>query len=99
MKVRWSASALAALDDAIDFIASDNRSAAQNLAARIQAAARGLRRYPHKGRMVPEYQDPTIRELIVGPFRILYTTRDPACIDILGAVRAERLLPEDGLSP
>lgn len=59
-------------------------------------AVRGLRKYPEKGRMVPEYQDATIRELIVGPFRVVYSTRDPAGIHILAAVRAERPLPEGG---
>jgi hypothetical protein len=45
-----------------------------------------------KGRIVPEYADPTIRELIVGPFRIIYTTEDPSAVYILAAIRTERLL-------
>jgi hypothetical protein len=34
----------------------------------------------------------SIREIIVGAFRILYTTEDPVALHILAAVRSERPL-------
>lgn len=45
--------------------------------------------------MVPEHEDPTLREVIVGPFRIIYSTRERSVIRILAAIRAERPLPPD----
>ena len=92
LKVHWSESALEDLDRALAFIAADNPEA---LWRQARTATRSLVRYPLKGRMVPEYQDPQIRELIVGPFRIVYTTEEPAILHILAAIRGERRLPSD----
>jgi toxin ParE1/3/4 len=92
LKVRWSEPALDELDEALGDIASDNSDAAQKLWLKIRAATRSLREHPHKGRVVPEYADPTLRELIVGPFRIVYTTEEPSNLSILAVVRSERLL-------
>ncbi len=95
VKVVWSEPAVADLDAALAFVAFDHPEAARGLWRQVRAATRSLRRFPMKGRMVPEYQDPAIRELIIGPFRIIYTTEDPGSATILAAVRAERpLAPE-----
>lgn len=92
LKVRWSEPALVELNKALEFIASDNPDAARSLGRRIRAATRSLRAYPLKGRTVPEYADPALRELIVGPFRIIYTDGGPSVLFILAAIRSERLL-------
>jgi len=97
LKVRWAESALAGLEQVLAFIAEDNPEAARRLWKEAKAATRGLRRYPMRGRMVPEYQEPTIREVLVGPMRIIYTTADPAVVHILAAIRAERQLPGSDL--
>jgi toxin ParE1/3/4 len=39
---------------------------------RITAATALLRRFPRLGRMVPDYNDESIRELIVGGYRVVY---------------------------
>lgn len=92
MRVKWSEPALDELDEALQYIAFDNPDAARGLWKKAKAATRNLRDYPMKGRIVPEYDDPKLRELIVGPFRIIYTTEDPSIIYILATVRSERLL-------
>ena len=48
------------------------------------------------GRIVPEFEQPFLRELIHPPFRIVYR-RDPKHVRIVRAWRSERLLvlPED----
>ena len=92
LKVKWSEPALDELEESLEYIAFDNPNASRELGKKAKAATRSLRDYPMKGRMVPEYEDTTLRELIVGPFRIIYTTEDPSTIYILAAVRSERLL-------
>ena len=92
VKVAWSEPALEELDKALQYIAFNQPEAARNLWRQVKAASRSLGRYPMKGRMVPEYQNPTIREILVGPFRIIYTTEDAGIATILAAVRSERLL-------
>jgi toxin ParE1/3/4 len=45
------------------------------MAERVVSAVDQLRRHPRMGRVVPEYEDATIRELIVGNYRIVYRVR------------------------
>ncbi|MDR3672502.1 MAG: type II toxin-antitoxin system RelE/ParE family toxin [Holophaga sp.] len=97
VKVVWSEPALEELGQALEYIAFDQPAAARGLWQQARAATRNLRRYPLKGRMVPEYQDPAIRELIVGPLRLIYTTEEPGIATILAAVRSERLLDPGGI--
>lgn len=46
--------------------------AASRLRARIGEAADRLAAYPLLGRVVPEFDDPLVRELIVGRYRLVY---------------------------
>jgi len=50
MRVRWSRKALANLDNAVEYIAGDNASAAAQVAQRIWDAARILADQPRMGR-------------------------------------------------
>lgn len=47
--------------------------------------------HPEIGRVVPEFEEVTLRELIHVPFRIVYL-REPASIQIIRVWRSERLL-------
>jgi plasmid stabilization system protein ParE len=42
------------------------------LASRVIDAADNLEAFPRLGRRVPEYQNDSIRELIVGEYRLIY---------------------------
>jgi toxin ParE1/3/4 len=59
----------------------------EGLFQRIQA----LGDHPDLGRVVPEFDQPFLRELIHPPFRIVYR-RDPEKIRIVRVWRSERLL-------
>ena len=54
---------------------------------RIQALAE----HPDLGRVVPEFDQPFLRELIHPPFRIVYR-RDPQQLRVVRVWRSERLL-------
>lgn len=62
----------------------------------IFARVEALRDHPDMGRMVPEFAQPHIRELIHSPFRIVYR-REPKRIQVIRVWRSERILalPED----
>ena len=47
--------------------------------------------HPELGRVVPEFDQPFLRELIHPPFRIVYR-RDPVRIRVVRVLRSERLL-------
>lgn len=50
-----------------------------------------LARHPDMGRVVPEFNDDSIRELIHSPFRVVYL-RESESIHIIRVWRSERLL-------
>jgi len=45
------------------------------------------------GRVVPERNDPQLREVIVRPYRVVYRLR-PGVVEIATVFRASRMLPE-----
>ena len=50
-----------------------------------------LETHPELGRIVPEFDQPYLRELIQAPFRIIYR-RDPGKVRIVRIWRSERLI-------
>ena len=50
--------------------------------------------FPNAGRVVPEFQDENVRELIEGQYRIVYRIL-PTRIDVLTVMHVAQLLPTD----
>ncbi len=71
-KLKWSPSAKLDLKDIAAFIAEDNLSAAQRFVGSLFQAVERLADFPQSGRVVPEFGDPAIREVIRKPCRIVY---------------------------
>jgi plasmid stabilization system protein ParE len=63
----------------------------ENFVAEIIRCVEGLARHPDLGRVVPEFDQPILRELIHPPFRVVYR-RDPGRVRIVRIWRSERLL-------
>lgn len=63
----------------------------EQLAADIVARIEALASHPDLGRIVPEFDQPFLRELIHPPFRIVYR-RDKSAVRIVRVWRSERVL-------
>jgi toxin ParE1/3/4 len=87
--IRWSGPAIRELEAALDYIARDNRDAADRLARAVHHAIGRLRAFPDSGRRVPELEDPVLREVVHAPFRVIYQ-RQENLIEILAVVRTEQ---------
>ena len=87
MRVTWSPLADAQVDDAIEYIARDHPMAALEWLERVLDAARSLATFPDSGRIVPELQRDSIREILVSPYRVMYR-RSEDLVEI-AAVRHE----------
>lgn len=61
------------------------------LVAEVIARAETLQAHPDMGRVVPEFDQVSVRELIHPPFRIVYK-REPRKVRIVRVWRSERLL-------
>lgn len=74
-KVKWTRPALEDMEQIADYIAADSKFYAAAFVRDIREAARSLRQVARRGRVVPELSDPTIRELLIGNYRLLYQLR------------------------
>lgn len=90
--IRWSPQAVRDVEAIREYIAQDSQRYAQLTVDRIIASVERLRAFPQSGRVVPERADPEIREVIVGPFRVVYRYRSGA-VDIATVFRGSRLFP------
>ena len=59
---------------------------------KLISKAESLIETPERGRVVPEYENPTIREVVVGNYRLVYRIRGDF-IDIVGVIHGARVLP------
>src|ERR1700682_2910880 len=75
-EVVWAESAQAALDEVIEYIARDSRQAAVEVLEEVLRAGASLATLSERGRIVRELNDPTIRELLVFKYRLLYEVED-----------------------
>jgi len=60
------------LAEAAEFIAKDSPYYASSLVREARAASRSLGNFAERGRVVPECEDQTIRELFVKNYRLIY---------------------------
>ena len=92
MKVCWTDEALRHLDDIHRHIAGDSPFYARRMVDKITRRSRQIGAFPQSGRMVPEYQDIDVREVVEPPYRIVYrVTADR--VDVLAVFHGARLLP------
>lgn len=88
-QVFWAKPALNDLREIVEYIAKDSVAYAQRLGMKIAQSPRRLHQFPLSGRIVPEFSDENIRELIYGSYRIIYLVQDNSCF-ITAIVHANR---------
>jgi len=71
-QVKLSRSAESDIEDIVRYISIDNPDRALRFGRFLIDHARGLAQFPERGRVVPEFDDDSVRELIVRNYRIVY---------------------------
>ena len=71
-KIIWSQQARDDLQAIVLFIAQDKPSVAESFGYQLMSKVDMLMQFPLAGRVVPEENDETIREIIFRPYRIIY---------------------------
>ena len=92
VEIKWSQNALKDVDSIAEFIALDSYHYAKIQVKRFFEKVEILKQYPQIGRVVPEKNDPNIRELILGNYRIIYKIISEKQIDIITIHHSKRLL-------
>lgn len=88
-RVVWSPAALEDVDSIAAFISRDSSHYAAAVVRRILSVTRQLSEFPHSGRIVPELDDQSIRELLVYSYRLIYEIRQDI-ITVAAVVHAKQ---------
>jgi len=90
----WSPSARLDLRDIAAFISEDSLLAAERFIGSLFGVVERLADFPDSGRIVPELDDPAIREVIRRPCRIVYRVdRRKQTVEIVRVWHAARGTP------
>ncbi len=95
--VVWSPEALEDVDDIAGYIARDSVFYATAVVEKMLAVASGLSQFPHSGRIVPELNQPDIRERFVYSYRLIYRI-EPDRILVTAVIHGRRLLDDSTAS-
>ena len=87
MKIHWTDTAENHLDAIHAYIAHDSPEYAKRMVDRLTRRSQQIADFPLSGRRVPEYEIDLIREVIEGPYRIVYYIK-PDRIDVLAVLHA-----------
>jgi plasmid stabilization system protein ParE len=88
-EVIWTQRARDALDEAAAYVAQDAPAAAMNLGERALDAAESLSTLSERGRIVPELDDPPVREIFVYRYRLVYEV-GASQVTVLGFIHGAR---------
>jgi len=75
VEIVWTNQALYKLNKFVDYIAQDNVVTAEKWALKLIEKTDQLIEQPKSGLIVPEYNEPNLRELIFGNYRVIYRIR------------------------
>ena len=88
-------SAQADLESIVRFIARQNSDAAARIGYELIVRAEALTAFPLLGRIVPEFRQDDLREIICRSYRIIHRVRhDRQCIEIVRFWHGARGLPQ-----
>ena len=89
MKIKWTDPAIESLRNLHDYIAKDSEVYASSFVQRVILAVERLTDFPRLGRVVPEADEETIRELLYQNYRIIYRIKNEL-IEILTVIHGRR---------
>jgi plasmid stabilization system protein ParE len=92
VKIVWTEISILDLKEIFDFIAEDSVRYATITTNKIYQSVQMITGNPYLGRIVPEFNEKLIRELIEGNYRIIYRIKSEFQVDILRVYHSARLL-------
>ena len=91
-RVIWSPRSIRDLESIREYIARDSLLYADLVVQRLIKSVDRLVQAPESGRIVPELAEPSIREVIIRPHRLVYRIR-PQSVEVVTVFHAARLFP------
>ena len=96
MRVHWTNKALNDLLLIYEYIASNSPGYADRTMDRLTRRTEQLEVFPSSGRVVPEYEQEDIRELIESPYRIIYRVGEEQ-VDVVSVLHSRQQLPPQSM--
>jgi len=87
VRVHWTDTAIEHLEAIHAYIAKTSPDYALRVVDRLSRRSQQIAEFPQSGRPVPEFELGQIREVLEGPYRIIYYIK-PDQIDVLAIVHA-----------
>lgn len=92
VELNWTDNALNDLENIGQYISKDSERYAKSVIQNLFKSTEILIKFPKAGRIVPEFKNKAIRELIRGNYRIVYRILESNRIDIITIHHSARLL-------
>ena len=92
MKVHWTDTARDHLHAIHAYIARNSPRYADRIVDRLTRRSQQIAEFPLSGRVVPEFEVRQIRQVLEGPFRIIYYIK-PDRIDVLAVIHGAQQIP------
>lgn len=88
-RVQWTPIAVDDLMAAHRYIGNDSRQYADAVIRNILDIAESLGEYPLRGRVVPEFNDPVVRQITIQNYRLIHRVRRDA-VQIVAIIHGSR---------
>ncbi len=95
--VIWSNIATKDLENIVEYIYQDSPTYALAFYSEVKSKAKILIGFPLRGRVVPELQDPNIREIFVHRYRLIYKIEEDNISIVTIVHGAREFKPQGGL--
>ena len=91
VRIEWNERALNDLNEIYDYIARDSKNYANLFVKKLYESTQKLKNFPNIGRIVPEVDNPHIREILFQNYRIIYRNKIEF-VEVLTIIHSSRLL-------
>ena len=88
-RVTWTREALRTLEEILEYIAGDSPEGASRVLEQALSAGGSLATLAERGRVVPEMASPTVREIFVYRYRLIYRVSSSS-VEILAFIHGAR---------
>lgn len=94
MRVDWTPLAAANFDELAERLNEFSLGSGDRLIDRVTERLTQLESFPDSGRIVPEFEERVLRELVEGDYRVIYE-RFPDRVEVIAVVHGSRSLTSD----
>ena len=91
LKVFWTENAIQDLLGIKDFISQDSISRAEEWLIELYAAGENLAQFSNRGRIVPEFNQDNLRELLIENYRLVYRIKSSS-VEVITVFEGHRQL-------